>query len=270
MGIKGSGTATALSSLFMLLGLVLVLVLDRKFRRYRLFGRFWRADWPRFRQVWKLGIPIGAILLFEVVFFTGAALVMGLIDQTSLAAYQIAIQIASIAFMAPLGFGQAATVRVGIAYGAKDPKGMQLAGNVSFWLVIGFMSMTAILMLLVPHVLAGIFIDASKPGSAEVLAMAVSFLGFAAMFQLFDGAQAVTIGMLRGLQDTRMPMVFAGFGYWLIGMPLGIWLAFDQGWRGSGIWVGLTTGLATVSLLLIIRWLRRGELGLETAKPSPA
>lgn len=268
MGIKGSGAATALSSLFMFAGLVLVLALDRKFRRYRLFGRFWRSDWSRFWQVWRLGVPIGAILLFEVVFFTGAALVMGLIDQTSIAAYQIAIQIASIAFMAPLGFGQAATVRVGIAYGANDPKGIQLAGNVAFWLVIGFMSMTATIMLLAPHVLAGIFIDASKPGSAEVLALAVSFLGFAAMFQLFDGAQAVTIGMLRGLQDTRMPMVFAGFGYWLIGMPLGIWLAFYQGWRGAGIWVGLTTGLAVVSVLLLTRWLRRGELGLEAAKPD--
>ncbi len=264
MGIKGSGLATALSSAFMCLGLILVVTLDRKFRRYRLFGRFWRPDWARFRQVWKLGIPIGAILLFEVVFFAGAGLAMGLIDTPSIAAYQIAVQIASLAFMAPLGFGQAATVRVGIAYGGKDSKGIQLAGNVAFWMVIGFMTMTAMLMLTIPHLLVGPFIDVSKPGGAEVFALAVSFLGFAAMFQLFDGAQGVTIGMLRGLHDTRMPMVFAGFGYWLIGMPLGIWLAFWQGWRGSGIWVGLTTGLAVVSLLLIVRWLRRGDLGLET------
>jgi multidrug resistance protein, MATE family len=265
MGIRGSGLATALSSLFMCVGLILTVLLDRKFRRYRLFGRFWRPDWQRFWQVWKLGIPIGAILLFEVVFFTGAALVMGLIDQPSIAAYQIAIQIGSIAFMVPLGMGQAATVRVGIAYGAGDPNGIRLGGMVAFWLVIGFMSMTAVLMFAIPHTLAGIFIDASKPGSAEVLALAASFLGFAAMFQLFDGAQGVTIGMLRGLQDTKMPMIFAGFGYWLIGMPLGIWLAFWQGWRGAGIWVGLTTGLAVVSVLVIIRWLRRRDLGLESA-----
>jgi multidrug resistance protein, MATE family len=267
MGIKGSGLATSLSSLFMFAGLALVLLFDRKFRRYRLFGRFWRSDWPRFWQVWKLGIPIGAILLFEVVFFTGAALVMGLIDQPSIAAYQIAIQIASIAFMVPLGMGQAATVRVGIAYGAGDPNGIRLAGNVAFWLVICFMSMTAAMMFAVPQALASVFIDASKPGGAEVMALSVSFLGFAAMFQLFDGAQGVTLGMLRGLQDTKVPMLFAGFGYWLIGMPLGIWLAFWQGWRGAGIWVGLTTGLAIVSVLVIIRWLRRHVLGLES---SPA
>jgi multidrug resistance protein, MATE family len=263
MGI--SGLATSLSSLFMFMGLVLVVIFDRKFRRYRLFGRFWRPDWQRFWQVWKLGIPIGAILLFEVVFFTGAALVMGLIDQPSIAAYQIAIQIASIAFMVPLGMGQAATVRVGIAYGADDSDGIRLAGAVAFWMVIGFMTITALIMFVIPHALAGIFVDTSKPGSADVLALAVSFLNFAAMFQLFDGAQGVTLGMLRGLQDTRMPMIFAGFGYWLIGMPLGIWLAFWQGWRGAGIWVGLTTGLAVVSVLVIIRWLRRRELGLETS-----
>lgn len=265
MGVSGSGLATSLSSLFMFLGIVLVVVLDRKFRRYRLFGRFWRPDWQRFWQVWKLGIPIGAILLFEVVFFTGTALVMGLIDQTSIAAYQIAIQLASITFMVPLGMGQAATVRVGIAYGANDPNGIRLAGIVAFWLVIGFMSLTAMLMFAMPNALARIFVDASKPGSAEVLALAVSFLGFAAMFQLFDGAQGVVIGMLRGLQDTKMPMIFAGLGYWLIGMPLGLWLAFWQGWRGAGLWVGLTTGLAVVSVLVIVRWLRRRELGIEAS-----
>jgi multidrug resistance protein, MATE family len=263
MGIEGAGLATALSSLFMCAGMILTVMLDRKFRRYQLFGRFWRPDWPRFWQVWKLGIPIGAILLFEVVFFTGAALVMGLIDQPSIAAYQIAIQLGSIAFMVPLGMGQAATVRVGIAYGAGNSEGIRLAGNVAFWLVIAFMSMTAILMFTIPQTLASAFIDMTKPGGAEVMTLAISFLAFAAMFQLFDGAQGVTIGMLRGLQDTKMPMIFAGIGYWLIGMPLGIWLAFWQGWRGTGIWVGLTIGLAVVSVLVIIRWLRRRHLGLE-------
>jgi multidrug resistance protein, MATE family len=264
MGVEGAGLATTLSSIFMCLGLILTVMLDRKFRRYRLFGRFWRPDWQRFRQVWKLGIPIGAILLFEVAFFTGAALVMGLIDQPSIAAYQIAIQIGSITFMVPLGMGQAATVRVGIAFGAKDNNGIRLAGSVAFWLVIAFMSMTAVVMFAIPQILAGVFIDVTKPGGAEVMALAVSFLGFAAMFQLFDGAQGVTLGMLRGLQDTKVPMIFAGIGYWLIGMPLGIWLAFWQDWRGAGIWVGLTTGLAVVSVLVIIRWLKRRELGLES------
>ena len=265
LGMAGSGLSTTLSSLVMFGGLVLVVMLDRRFKRYRLFGRFWRADWQRFRQMWRLGLPIGTGMLFEVVLFTGSAFVMGLIGKSSLAAYAIAIQIASIAFMAPLGFGQAATVRIGRAYGAGDRQAIRLAGLAAFWLVLGFMAMTASLMLLFAHQFVRIFIDTQNPANAEVAALAVTFLGFAAMFQLFDGVQAVAIGMLRGLHDTRVPMYVAIFGYWGVGMPLGLWLAFRGGMGGSGIWIGLMSGLATVAVLLMTRWFRRSALGLEAA-----
>lgn len=262
MGIEGSGLATTLSSVLMFIGLALVVLLDRRFRRYRLFGRFWRSDWQRYRQMWRLGLPIGAILVFEVVLFTGAALIMGLIDETSLAAHAIAIQIASIAFMVPLGVGQAATVRIGRAFGAADREGISRSGVVAFWMVMGFMVLTATLMITFPRTFVGVFIDVAKPENAAVVRLAVSFLAYAAMFQLFDGAQAVAIGMLRGLHDTKVPMLIAAFSYWAVGMPLGVWLAFGVGMRGAGIWIGLSVGLAIVAALLLQRWIRRDRLGL--------
>jgi multidrug resistance protein, MATE family len=265
LGIAGSGLATTISMSFMFLGLAAVIMLDRRFRRFRLFGRFWRADWPRLAQLWRLGLPIGFIMIFEVVLFTGSTAVMGYISEASLAAHAIALQIASVAFMAPLGFGQAATVRIGRAYGAGDTEGIRLAGLVAFFLVMAFMSMTALLMVIFPTQLIGIFIDVAKPENAAALGLGIVFLSFAAMFQLFDGAQAVLLGMLRGLHDTKMPMVFAAISYWCVGMPVGLWLAFKAGWEGAGVWTGLLAGLAAVSAMLGARWLRRGGLRLETA-----
>jgi MATE family multidrug resistance protein len=199
--------------------------------------------------------------------FTGAALVMGLISAASIAAHQIAIQIASIAFMVPMGLGQAATVRVGLAYGARDLAGIARAGWTALALGIGFMTLTAALMVAVPELLISGFIDLGDPQNEAVTALAISFLTFAALFQIADGAQAVAIGMLRGLQDTTVPMIYAGVGYWLVGMPVGILLGFQLGLEGPGIWIGLSAGLAVVAVLVIVRWIRRGRLGLL---PEPA
>jgi len=263
LGIVGSGIATSLSSALMFGGFVVVISLDKQFRRYRLFGRFWRADWPRYRELFRLGLPIAAILSFEVTIFNAAAFLMGLIGADSLAAHAIAIQIASIAFMVPMGFGQAATVRVGRAYGAQDHEGIKRAGWVAFTAGTGFMVLTASLMLLAPHALISAFIDINDPANANVISLAVSFLAFAALFQIFDGGQAVASGMLRGLHDTTIPMIYAAIAYWGIGLPLSIGLGFWLGMEGAGIWLGLLCGLAMAALLLISRWLRREKLGIE-------
>ncbi|MBX3577547.1 MAG: MATE family efflux transporter [Rhizobiaceae bacterium] len=262
LGLAGSGIATTFASGLMFVGLAIVVTLDPKFRRYRLFGRVWRADWPRFRGLLRLGLPIAGILLFEVALFNGATLLMGLIDTASIAAYQIAIQIGSIAFMVPMGLGQAATVRVGLAFGAGDREGIRRAGWTAFVLAMCFMSCTALMMISVPHALISGFIDLTDPANDTVVGLAVTFLAFAALFQLADGGQAVGIGMLRGLQDTTVPMAFAGIGYWLVGMPVGVALAFWAGLDGSGIWIGLSTGLAVVAVLVMSRWIRRERLGL--------
>lgn len=259
LGIVGSGLATTLSNILMFFGLVLVIGLDRRFRRYRLFGRMWRADWPRWRMLWRLGLPVAGLLTFEVTIFNAAAFLMGLIDVASLAAHAIAIQLSSISFVIPLGLGQAVTVRVGLAYGARDSDGVGLAGWTSYALSTGFMIMMALIMFAFPLPLISAFIDTGDPANAAVVRLAVVFLYFAALFQIVDGAQAVGSGMLRGLHDTKVPMLYAAIGYWGIGLPLGILLAFGLGLQGAGIWIGLCTGLAVVAVLLFARWLKREE-----------
>lgn len=270
LGLAGSGWATTLSSALMFAGLAAVVVRERRFRRYRLFGRFWRPDWPRFLTLLKLGAPIAGLLLFEVSLFNAAALMMGLIDAVSLAAHAIAIQIASLTFMVPLGLGQAATVRVGLAFGAEDRDGVARAGWAAYALGVGFMILAALAMITVPHLLIAGFLDLSDPANAAVIRTAVTFLAFAGLFQVVDGAQAVGAGMLRGLHDTRVPMLFAAFGYWGIGMPLGLFFAFALGMGGSGIWIGLCVGLAVVAALLLRRWLRRERLGKAPADAALA
>ncbi len=260
MGIAGSGFATALANLLMFVGLTVVVLRDRRFRRYRLFGRFWRADWPRFRGLFRLGLPIAGILAFEVMVFNAAALLMGLIDAASLAAHAIAMQIASISFMVPLGLNQAVTVRVGLAYGAENRAGINRAGWTAYCMGVGFMVLTALAMVTWPQPLIGAFIDARDPANATVVGLAVGFLAFAALFQVADGAQAVAAGMLRGLHDTTVPMFYAAIGFWGVGLPLGTLLAFHFGMRGTGIWIGLSAGLIVVAVLLLVRWLRRDRI----------
>ncbi len=262
MGIAGAGLATTLASVFMFASLAVIISLERKFRRYRLFGRFWRADWPRFAALLKLGLPIAGILAFEVTIFNAAAMLMGWIGANSLAAHMIALQIAAISFMVPLGLNQAVTVRVGLAFGARDQEGISRAGWTAYAMGVGFMAMMALLMIVAPRLLISAFIDVNDPVNAEVVSLAVAFLAFAALFQIADGAQAVGSGMLRGLHDTTVPMVYAGIGYWGVGLPLGAVLAFWFGLKGNGIWIGLSAGLAIVAVLLLWRWLRRGQLGL--------
>ena len=172
---------------------------------------------------------------------------MGRIGADELAAHAIALQIASVCFMVPFGLGQAVTVRVGRAFGAQDREGVTRAGWTAFALGVGFMGFTALLMLIAPHLLISAFLDMNDPKNLPVIGYAASFLMLAAFFQLADGAQAVGSGMLRGLQDTRVPMVYAAIGYWGIGLPLGVWLAFGAGFRGVGIWIGLATGLGVVA-----------------------
>ncbi len=262
LGLVGAGVATSIVSFGAFAALALVVSLDRQFRRYHLFGRFWRADWVRYRKLWAIGLPIGLALAFEVTIFTGATFVMGRLGAPELAAHAIALQIAAASFMVPMGLAQAATVRVGLSYGAGDHEGITRAGWTAFGLTIAYMSATAIILLVLPGPLTRIFLDPSDPTNAVVLGLATTYLLYAALFQLADGAQVVGAGMLRGLQDTRTPMVMALIGYWLIGATLGLALGFGTDLRGSGVWIGLAVGLLAVAVLLMIRWIGRERLGL--------
>ena len=262
LGLVGAGIGSSIANLLMFVGMAIVVLRDRRFRRYRLFGRFWRADWPRFGALWRLGLPIAVTLTLEVTVFNAAVFLMGLIGTAALAAHAIAIQIAALSFMVPLGMAQAVTVRVAIASGRGDRAGVARAGWTTFVVGTGFMCVMAAVLLAVPRALVSAFIDVHDPANAEVVGLAVSFLAIAALFQVVDGAQAVGAGMLRGLHDTAWPMAYALFGYWVVGIGIGVWLTFYRDMGGIGVWIGLASGLAVVSVLMMTRWAWRERLGL--------
>jgi MATE family multidrug resistance protein len=212
-------------------------------------------------MLWKLGFPIGLAMGFEGGVFSAAAYLMGLIDAESVAAHAVALQIAALSFMVPWGLSQAATVRVGRNLGEGDKEGIARAGWTAWGLGVGFMALMALTIWSIPRELMTIFLD-DTPENARVIALGVSFLAIAAIFQVADGAQVVGAGMLRGLHDTRVPMIFTFIGYWAIGIGIGAWLAFRHGWQGQGIWTGLAIGLIIVAALMIWRWTQREALGL--------
>jgi MATE family multidrug resistance protein len=193
--------------------------------------------------------------------FALAAYFMGWIGAPAVAAHAVALQLAALTFMVPLGLGQAATVRVGLALGRREPRGITRAGWTAWVLGVGFMGLMALGMWSVPRTLVTLFLT-DAPANAAVIALAVSFLKVAAAFQLVDGAQVIGAGMLRGLHDTRWPLIFALVGYWVVGLGIGVWLAFAADWQGVGIWVGLASGLAAVAVLMLARWILRERLGL--------
>jgi multidrug resistance protein, MATE family len=262
LGLFGAGLGSSIVNLLMFLLMAFILARHRDFKRYRLFGNFWRPDWPRYKSILKLGGPIALTMGFEASVFSAAVFLMGLIGTAEVAAHAIALQIASMTFMVPMGLAQATTVRVGIGYGRKDHDAIALSAWTGFILGVGFMAFTALLIAAFPRVLAGFFLDPTAPGAAEVTDIAISFLLVAAIFQIVDGAQVLGAAMLRGLHDTTVPMIFALFGYWVIGIGVGAFFAFQLNWGGVGVWVGLATGLAVVSVLMLWRWMRRERLGL--------
>ena len=260
-GIFGGGLGSSIVWVVQVLLLAVVILTDRQFRRFHLFGRLWRPDWPRYRKLWRLGFPIGLAMGFEGGVFSAAAYLMGLIDAESVAAHAVALQIAALSFMVPWGLSQAATVRVGRHFGEGDRTGIARAGWTAWGLGVGFMALMALVIWSIPRELMTIFLD-DTPENARVIGLGVSFLAIAAIFQVADGAQVVGAGMLRGLHDTRVPMIFTFIGYWAIGIGVGAWLAFRRGWDGQGIWTGLAVGLIIVAILMMRRWTKREALGL--------
>ncbi len=261
LGVFGSGLATCISQVFMLLVLVFAAFIDPHLARYRLFGGAWRIDGLKLAQLWRLGAPIGATITIEIMVFSGAVFFMGIIGAPSLEAHAVVFQIISLAFMVPLGISQAATVRVGHAYGAGDALRVSRSGWAALAIGLGFAIASAATMLLFPRALISVFIDVAAPGNAEIVERAGAFLRIAALFQIFDGAQAVAAGMLRGVHDARTPMLIALFGYWGVGLPVGVALAFATPLAGTGLWIGLACGLASVSALLLARWRLRERAG---------
>jgi MATE family multidrug resistance protein len=264
LGLVGGGVGSTLTWLIMCGALVLVVSRDRLFRRFHLFGHWWRFDRQRTLAMVKLGWPIGVTMALEMGVFALAAYFMGWIGAPAVAAHAVALQLAALTFMVPLGLGQAATVRVGLAVGRENRAGITRAGWTAWAMGVAFMAAMALVMWSIPYRLVTLFLT-DIPANAVVIALAVSFLKVAAAFQLVDGAQVIGAGMLRGLHDTRWPLLFALFGYWVVGLGIGSWLAFAADWKGVGIWVGLASGLAAVAALMLARWVLRERIGLTRA-----
>lgn len=268
--LRGAAIATGLVNVVMFFSLLGYVVTHRKLKRFHILVRFFKPDWPRFFEILKVGLPIGLTVAAEVGLFSVAAILMGRLGTNETAAHAVALQLASTAFMVPLGLGMAATVRVGLAYGRGDTEGVRLAGWTAIVMGTGFMALTAALFLAIPHALVTIFLDSSDPANATALMLAATYLGIAGIFQLVDGAQVVAAHSLRGLSDTRTPMLLAIFGYWFVGLPTAYVLGFVFDLRGVGVWLGLATGLAFVAILLVSRFALRGRLGLMKTAAVPA
>ena len=262
LGLQGAAVATILTTLTTLAAYVAAIRLDPRLHRYRVFGRWWSPDWPRLLHIVRIGTPIALTITAEAGIFGAAAFLMGNIGASQLAAHTVALQIAALAFQVPFGVGQAATIRVGYFYGARDPDGMKRAGWTAIVVGTGFMAFTALLMIVIPKPLIAIYVDPWDPKNAVLVGFALQYIVIAAAFQLFDGMQAVAAGALRGLQDTRIPMWIAAFAYWVPGIGTALALGFYTPLEGVGVWIGLATGLTVAAALLGWRWHRREALGL--------
>lgn len=262
LGLRGAAVATIITALFTLSAYVLTIVADPALARYRIFYRFWRPDWARMWQIVRIGTPIALTVTAEAGIFGAAAFLMGRFGAAQLAGHTVALQLAALAFQVPFGVGQAATIRVGYFYGARDPEGVRRAGWVALALGAGFMSLTATAMIAVPYPLLSIYVDPHAAKNAALVGFALQYLGLAAAFQLVDGVQAVAAGALRGLQDTRIPMWIAIFSYWVPGFGAAVGLGFFTPLEGIGVWIGLASGLSCAAVLLTWRWTLRERLDL--------
>jgi MATE family multidrug resistance protein len=258
MGYIGSATATLITLWGMMFAIAIEMRAVRALRAFRLFGAI---DWKILWELTVLGAPIAFIMAAEILLFGVAGVIIGLFGPTALAAHQISMSIASVTFMVPLAVSQAANVRVGFHMGADAPIAARRSGIVSFTLGVGFMTTMAATLVTMPAMIASLYITEGDPTRTEVIALAVRLLRIAALFQVFDGAQTIAAGALRGLKDTRVPAMAAAFGYWAIGFTIAWILGVRLGMGVLGVWWGFACGLATVAILLTSRfWLLSGRL----------
>ena len=255
MGIEGAAWAALATNT--LAAAVLLLYAVWRLPEVRLLQRLWRPDPAVLARVFTLGWPIGGQLLAEVGLFAGSAVMVGWVGAVPLAAHGVALQLASLTFMIHLGLSQAATVRTGQAIGRGDAVGLRQGASAAIALSVGFALLTAVAFLLVPGPLLSLFVDPADPVRPEVIAVGATLLALAALFQIFDGAQVLAIGLLRGLQDTGVPMVMAAVSYWVVGLPASYVLGFVVGWGAVGVWLGLVISLVVASGLLMARFWTR-------------
>jgi multidrug resistance protein, MATE family len=252
-GFLGSAMATTITVWLTALALVAFLHLRPRYRHFVVRSR---PHWPLMGELFGIGWPVAITYGVESTLFLATGMMVGLLGEASLAAHQIALNVASVAFMVPLAIGQAANVRVGYWIGAGVPVAARHAGFVAIALGVGFMMCSGLVLITVPHAIVGLYLHLDDPANARTVSLAASLLGVAAVFQIVDGMQTVGSGCLRGLKDTRVPMLAAAFGYWGVGFPTGYVLAFYFELGARGLWWGLAAGLASVAMLMTFRFHR--------------
>ena len=262
LGVVGAAVSSSVVNLVMLLLAVGYCAYDRRLRRFRPSWRAFAPDLGHLAELLRVGVPISMALALEMSVFAVAAFLMGALGAEALVAHAIAMQVVSLTFSVPQGIAQAATVRVGLAAGRGAAVDVGRAGAAAYALGLGFMACTATLLVAAPGAVAEVFVDAGDPMNSEVVGLVTTCLQVAGLFQLFDGAQVIGAGALRGLRDTRVPMALAGIGYWAVGVPAAVALAFGARLGAVGVWVGLLLGLVAVACMVLVRWSRRETLDL--------
>lgn len=267
LGIVGAAIASLIGNIVAMLALVVYALW--KTPEYDLFRNFWRPDWEAIWRVFHLGWPIGLTSLAEVGLFAASSIIMGWVGTIALAAHGIALQIVSLTFMIHLGLSQAVTVRIGRAWGRSDPATVRVTGYAAFGIATAAVIATVVMFLAIPEFLISVFVDPTDPDLPAILAVGVSLLAVAALFQTVDALQVLALGMLRGVQDTKMPMIYAAVSYWLVGVPVSYVLGMMTPLGGTGVWLGLSVGLALAAVLLQGRfWRGRAWTPASPSTPS--
>ncbi|MGX9856193.1 MATE family efflux transporter [Limimaricola variabilis] len=259
LGIQGAAIASL--SMAILQAVILVVYALRRLPQYDLMQRIWRPDLEVLGRVVRLGVPIGLTSLAEGGLFVATGIMIGWIGAVPLAAHGIALQITSVAFMVQVGLSQSATVRAGRALGRRDETALRLIGQSGMVLSTVSAGLVGLVFVLIPEIFVAAFVDPGDPARDAVVATGVTLLMLAALFQVVDALQVMALGLLRGVQDTGVPMVMAAISYWVIGMPVGYLLGFPLGLGAAGVWLGLVTGLGLAAGLLLWRfWSRSARI----------
>lgn len=252
-GVLGAGIATSLVNTAMSIAAIAVSYAGAPFKRFRILANFWRLDPALLRELTRVGIPMSGAFILEFGLFAAAALLMGHIGTAELAAHQVAIQVASILFMVPFGIGLAATVRVGHAVGARDAAASRSAATTALLLGVGFMVVMMAVVLALRARIPLLFLSSEDAAARPSIELASTLLLVGGSFSIADAVQTIAAGALRGLSDTRIPLLFAGFSFWVVGFAAAWALAFQFGLGAVGVWIGLSSGVVLYAVLLTWR-----------------
>jgi multidrug resistance protein, MATE family len=254
LGLAGIGWSSAIVLWSMFLALAFYIRIHPSFSPYRIFHGFPKLDRLIIQDLIHIGLPIGIILFVETGLFTVTTFLIGQMGSVPLAAHQIALETAGVTFRIPLGIAFATTIRVGHLIGQGNPQGARFAGYVGIAIGAIFMTCTGILIWTMPRPIVSLFLDVQNPANAAVVSLTQILLGIVATFQIFDGIQVIAVGALRGLKDTRVPMIIGIFAYWGIGLTSGYGFGLILGFGAVGLWWGLAIGLAVAASILTWRF----------------